>query len=41
MFCQVSTVRDGKIVDGRLYYDGMTFATQLGLMPQGAGSAAG
>jgi predicted ester cyclase len=41
MFCQVATVRDGKIVDARLYYDGMTFATQLGMMPQGAGSAAG
>ena len=41
MFCQVSTVRDDKIVDARLYYDGMTFATQLGLMPQATGSAAG
>lgn len=40
MFCQVATVRDGKITDIRLYYDAMTFATQLGLMPQGAGSAA-
>jgi predicted ester cyclase len=36
MFCQVSTVRDGKIVDARLYYDGMTFATQLGMMPAAA-----
>jgi predicted ester cyclase len=41
MFCQVATVRDEKIVDARLYYDGMSFATQLGLMPQAAGSAAG
>ena len=40
MFCQVATVRDGKILDARLYYDGMSFATQLGLMSQGAGSAA-
>ena len=41
MFCQVATVRDGKVVDARLYYDGMTFATQLGLMPQATGAAAG
>jgi ketosteroid isomerase-like protein len=41
MFCQVATVRDGKIVDARLYYDAMSFATQLGLMPQATGSAAG
>ena len=39
MFCQVSRVRDGKIVDARLYYDGMTFATQLGLLPQSQSAA--
>jgi predicted ester cyclase len=41
MFCQVATVRKGKIEDARLYYDGMTFATQLGLMPQATAAAAG
>jgi ketosteroid isomerase-like protein len=40
MFCQVATVRDGKIIEAKLYYDGMTFATQLGLMPQATQSAA-
>jgi ketosteroid isomerase-like protein len=39
MFCQVATVRDGKIVDARLYYDGMTFATQLGMVPGGQAAA--
>jgi len=34
MFCQIAVVRDGTIADARLYYDAMTFATQLGLMPQ-------
>jgi ketosteroid isomerase-like protein len=37
----VATIRDGKITEARLYYDSMTFATQLGLMSQAAGSAAG
>lgn len=43
MFCQVSTVRDGKILAARLYYDAMAFANQLGLLPQNtaAGSGAG
>jgi ketosteroid isomerase-like protein len=41
MFCQVATVRDGSITEARLYYDAMTFAAQLGLMPQPAASAAG
>jgi predicted ester cyclase len=38
VFCQVATVKDGKITEARVYYDAMTFATQLGLMPQGAGA---
>ena len=41
MFCQVSTVRDGKIVDARLYYDGMTLATQLGILPQSQAAQSG
>jgi ketosteroid isomerase-like protein len=41
MFCQVARVRDGAITEARLYYDGMTFAAQLGLMPQPAGSTVG
>ena|SRR5690348_1901926 len=41
MFCQVATVRDGGISEARLYYDAMTFAAQLGLMPQPSASAAG
>ncbi len=36
MFCQVAVVRDGTIADVRLYYDAMTFASQLGLMPSTA-----
>jgi ketosteroid isomerase-like protein len=36
---QVSRVRDGKIVDARLYYDGMTFATQLGMVAGGPATA--
>ena len=41
MFCEVAMVRDGKVQEARLYYDAMTFAAQLGLLPQPAGSAAG
>ena len=38
VFCQVATVKDGKVTEVRLYYDAMTFASQLGLLPQGAGA---
>ncbi len=39
-FCSVVKVQDGKIVEGRDYYDGMTVATQLGMMPEMAGTTA-
>ncbi len=39
-FCSVIKVRDGKIVEGRDYYDAMTIASQLGLMPELAASTA-
>ena len=35
-FCSVIKVRDGKIVEERDYYDAMTIANQLGLMPEPA-----
>ena len=39
-FCTVIKARDGKISESRDYYDAMTFATQLGLMPEPAASTA-
>jgi steroid delta-isomerase-like uncharacterized protein len=39
-FSSIIKARDGKIVEGRDYYDAMTFATQLGLMPEPAASTA-
>jgi steroid delta-isomerase-like uncharacterized protein len=39
-FCSVVKVRDGKIVEERDYYDVMTIASQLGLMPEPAASTA-
>jgi steroid delta-isomerase-like uncharacterized protein len=39
-FCSVVKVRDGKIVEERDYYDAMTIASQLGLMPEPAASTA-
>ncbi|MBA2359397.1 MAG: ester cyclase [Actinobacteria bacterium] len=39
-FCTVVKVQDGKIVESRDYYDGMTIATQLGMMPELAESTA-
>jgi len=33
-------VKDGKIVEGRDYYDVMTIVTQLGLMPEPQAMAA-
>jgi steroid delta-isomerase-like uncharacterized protein len=39
-FCSLIKVRDGKIVEGRDYYDAMTIVTQLGLMPEPAASTA-
>ncbi len=39
-FCSVIKVRDGKIVEGRDYYDAMTIASQLGLIPEPAASTA-
>jgi steroid delta-isomerase-like uncharacterized protein len=39
-FCSVIKVRDGKIVEERDYYDAMTIANQLGLMPEPAASTA-
>ena len=39
-FCSVVKVRDGKIVEGRDYYDAMTIASQLGLIPEPAASTA-
>ncbi len=39
-FCSLIKVRDGKVVEGRDYYDAMTIASQLGLMPEPAASTA-
>jgi steroid delta-isomerase-like uncharacterized protein len=39
-FCSLIKVRDGKIVEGRDYYDAMTIVNQLGLMPESAASTA-
>jgi ketosteroid isomerase-like protein len=39
-FCSVVKVQDGKIVEERDYYDAMTIANQLGLMPEPAASTA-
>ena len=39
-FCSVIRVQDGKIVEERDYYDVMTIANQLGLMPEPAASTA-
>jgi steroid delta-isomerase-like uncharacterized protein len=39
-FCSLIKVRDGKIVEGRDYYDAMTIVTQLGLMPEPAATSA-
>ena len=39
-FCSIIRVRDGKIVEGRDYYDAMSIANQLGLMPEPAASSA-
>ena len=39
-FCSVIKVRDGKIVEERDYYDAMTIANQLGLVPEPAGTTA-
>jgi steroid delta-isomerase-like uncharacterized protein len=33
-YCSLIKVQDGKIVEERDYYDGMTVATQLGMMPE-------
>jgi predicted ester cyclase len=38
-FCLIK-VRDGKIVEGRDYYDAMTIVNQFGLMPEPAASTA-
>ena len=34
--CDVITVRDGQVQSHRVYYDQLTFMTQLGLVPEGA-----
>ena len=39
-FCSVIRVQDGKIVEERDYYDAMTIANQLGLMPEPAATSA-
>ena len=39
-FCSLIKVRDGKIAEGRDYYDAMTVANQLGLMPEPAATSA-
>jgi ketosteroid isomerase-like protein len=39
-FCSLVKVRDGKMVEGRDYYDAMTIASQLGLLPEPAASTA-
>jgi steroid delta-isomerase-like uncharacterized protein len=38
-FCDIWKVRNGRIVENRIYYDQLTFLSQLGLWisPQGAG----
>jgi hypothetical protein len=38
-FSVVARARDGLLVDGREYYDSMTFLTQLGLVPESAETA--
>jgi steroid delta-isomerase-like uncharacterized protein len=38
--CSIIRVQDGKIVEGRNYYDAMTIATRLGLMPEPAATSA-
>jgi steroid delta-isomerase-like uncharacterized protein len=39
-FCSLIKVQDGKITEGRDYYDVMTVMNQLGLMPEPAASTA-
>jgi steroid delta-isomerase-like uncharacterized protein len=39
-FCSLIKVREGKIVEGRDYYDAMTVANQLGLIPEPAATSA-
>jgi steroid delta-isomerase-like uncharacterized protein len=39
-FCSVAKVRDGRVVEGRDYYDVMTIVSQLGLMPEPVASTA-
>jgi steroid delta-isomerase-like uncharacterized protein len=39
-FCSLIRVHDGKIVEERDYYDAMTIANQLGLIPEPAASSA-
>lgn len=39
-FCSLIRVKDGKIEEERDYYDAMTIANQLGLMPEPAASTA-
>ena len=39
-FCDVLHVRDGKVVEGRTYYDLASLLAQLGLMPEQAGAVA-
>ena len=39
-FCSIIKVQEGKIVEERDYYDGMTVATQLGMMPEPAATTA-
>jgi steroid delta-isomerase-like uncharacterized protein len=39
-FCSIIKVRDGKIVEERDYYDAMTVARALGMMPEPAASSA-
>lgn len=34
--CDLVTVRDGQITSHRVYYDALSFMTQLGLMPEAA-----
>jgi steroid delta-isomerase-like uncharacterized protein len=38
--CSIIKVRDGKIAEGRNYYDAMTIANRLGLMPAAAATSA-
>ena len=37
--CDAITVRDGRITSQRIYYDQLSFMTQLGLVPEGAATA--